>query len=142
MKIRVFSEIRKPLVFRYKKICPTCGDPFLTHLDSFKFCSDTCVGKIPLHIEKVSSFKMKSKILLSIKNVKCRICGVRNKQIKVSTLGTRSWLVTHHIDWDRKHNDWGNLVVLCQSCHITTHLLMKKHGLTSNPTSGGSNATR
>lgn len=46
----------------------------------------------------------------------CEICGGKSEDI-------------HHIDKNRKNNDWSNLMALCHSCHSKLH----KHSMKINP---------
>jgi len=41
-------------------------------------------------------------------NQTCQICGKRGTLI-------------HHIDGDWKHNNFSNLICLCNNCHLDTH---------------------
>jgi 5-methylcytosine-specific restriction endonuclease McrA len=53
-------------------------------------------------------------ILLSRDNNQCQIChGSEN-------------LIIHHIDKDDHNNNWDNLIVLCNRCHLELHRPKRK----------------
>ncbi len=41
----------------------------------------------------------------------CKKCRTRDYRI----------LAAHHLDWNRKNNELGNLVWLCHNCHFLVH---------------------
>jgi 5-methylcytosine-specific restriction endonuclease McrA len=44
---------------------------------------------------------------------RCRICGADGCEAKLNV---------HHIDYNRGHNQEGNLVTLCSVCHKAVHM--------------------
>ena len=47
----------------------------------------------------------------------CELCPAENGRPHWKT-GSRVVLTTHHIDGDRRNNDFLNLIAVCQRCHL------------------------
>ncbi len=55
--------------------------------------------------------------------------ATRRALTKRNADGSPSILTVHHIDGDTRHNDWTNLVALCQACHLHVQAVWKPGGV-------------
>jgi len=56
-------------------------------------------------------------------NYRCQECFRHQNELTINTkAGMRPYrLHIHHIDYDKKNNDEGNLISLCKGCHMQTN---------------------
>lgn len=112
------------------RVCPECDKQFTVRRDEIRrgkgiYCSDKCkydsmkclYGENDIHFYSSSEW---SKLKLKCRkqyDYTCQICGVRQKSIHV-----------HHMIPRRigGPDELGNLITLCQPCHIKTEWLLRK----------------
>jgi len=95
-------------------ICETCKKEFI-HPDwsghKFTFCSNECRHK------RGKNVKYRKYALQLLEN-QCSCCIEGKGRLEV-----------HHIDFNRSNNKIDNLCIVCHSCHLRIHALIKRSGL-------------
>ncbi len=64
-------------------------------------------------------FRERSRVIRAL-YPRCAYCGIANYAIRRDS-GTKVILTVHHQDHNIQNNEWGNLVPLCQRCHLGIH---------------------
>ena len=96
-----------------KSICKTCKCEFAHPVWNHKFiyCSKKCL------YSREKSKQYRQKAFQNLPN-ECSICIRGKGRIEV-----------HHIDCNRLNNEIKNLSIVCHSCHLRIHALIKRSGL-------------
>lgn len=62
---------------------------------------------------------------------------IQGKDKVCEKCGSTKSIDVHHIDGDRNNNTPGNLMVLCRSCHMKEHRMVKTCKICGKPANGG-----